>query len=77
LISCFKTSGAIPFVRSCVPQFGMAPETVSRVWGRALNPWNRDRTVGGSSGGEAGLIASRCSVLGFGSDIGGSIRIPA
>ncbi len=51
IISCLKASGVIPFVRSPAPQFGMAPETVSPVWGRALNPWNKDRSVGGSSGG--------------------------
>lgn len=42
-----------------------------------MNPWNKDRSSGGSTGGEGGLISSRCSVLGMGSDIGGSIRIPA
>ena len=47
------------------------------LWGRSLNPWNELRTVGGSSGGEAGLVAARCSALGVGSDVGGSIRIPS
>ena len=47
------------------------------IWGRSLNPWSADRTSGGSSGGEGALIAARCSPLGLGSDIGGSIRIPS
>lgn len=42
-----------------------------------MNPWNETRGIGGSSGGEGGLIAARCSALGIGSDVGGSIRIPA
>ena len=42
-----------------------------------MNPLNTQRTCGGSSGGEAGLIVARCSPVGIGSDIGGSIRIPS
>ena len=42
-----------------------------------MNPWDKVRSIGGSSGGEAGLIASHGSPLGLGSDIGGSLRIPA
>ena len=53
------------------------PESDNIVWGQAKNPYDTTRTPGGSSGGEAALIASRCSVIGLGSDIGGSIRIPA
>ena len=55
----------------------MLGETVNDVWGRAGNPWNRNKITGGSSGGEGALCATRCSVVGIGSDIGGSIRIPA
>ena len=67
----------IPFVRTNTPQFGMTSETVNNIWGRSLNPWNRNRCVGGSSGGEGGLLAAKGSPLGLGSDIGGSLRIPA
>ena len=56
---------------------GMSFESMNDLWGRSLNPWNNERAPGGSSGGEAGLISSRCSMLGIGSDIGGSLRIPA
>jgi fatty acid amide hydrolase len=47
------------------------------VYGRTNNPWNLDRTCGGSSGGEAAIIAARGSPLGLGNDLGGSIRIPS
>jgi fatty acid amide hydrolase len=69
--------GAIPFIRSNVPQAMMVPETDNNVFGRSFNPHNFGRTVGGSSGGEGGLIAAHASPLGIGTDIGGSIRIPA
>lgn len=52
-------------------------ETTNNLWGTTRNPWNKERCPGGSSGGEGALISSRCSFLGIGSDIGGSIRIPA
>ena len=69
-------AGAIPFITSNIPQCLMLNETTNRIYGRCKNPWNEKRTSGGSSGGEASLIASGCSPLGLGSDIGGSIRIP-
>ena len=49
----------------------MSPECYNRLFGRGKNPWNQERTPGGSSGGEAGLIAAKCSPFGFGTDIGG------
>jgi Asp-tRNA(Asn)/Glu-tRNA(Gln) amidotransferase A subunit family amidase len=51
--------------------------TENRVWGTALNPYDHSRTCGGSSGGDAGLISTRCVPFSVCSDIGGSIRIPA
>ena len=47
------------------------------MFGYCLNPWNRERSCGGSSGGESGLISSYCAPIGMGSDIGGSLRSPA
>lgn len=76
VVSSLRSVGAIPFVRSNVPQLLMLPESTNRVYGTALNPWDASRTSGGSSGGEGTLIASRASVVGVGTDIGGSIRIP-
>lgn len=52
-------------------------ECSNPLWGRTLNPYNEDYTCGGSSGGEAALIAMDGSPVGIGSDIGGSLRIPA
>mmetsp|Transcript_20771 Transcript_20771/g.38623 ORF Transcript_20771/g.38623 Transcript_20771/m.38623 type:complete len:574 (-) Transcript_20771:117-1838(-) len=68
---------AIPIVRGNVCQIMMWLESENFIFGRALNPWDLSRTVGGSSGGDAGLVAARCVVVGIGSDIGGSVRYPA
>ncbi|CAD8189600.1 unnamed protein product [Paramecium octaurelia] len=76
-VSLIKKARGIIFVRSNLPQLAMTFESINRIFGRSLNPWNKDRAVGGSSGGEAALQAARCSIIGIGSDIGGSIRIPA
>lgn len=52
-------------------------ETTNKIYGRAKNPWNIKRISGGSSGGEAGLVALRCNAFGIGSDAAGSIRMPS
>ncbi|CAG9335227.1 unnamed protein product [Blepharisma stoltei] len=77
VVQTLKDEGAIPFVRTNVPQGIMAIESANEIYGRSDNPWDPDFTVGGSSGGEAGLIACRGSPIGIGNDIGGSVRIPA
>jgi len=78
LISLLREEGgAIPFVRSNVPQAIMASEADNYIFGRTSNPYNRNFTCGGSSGGEGALIGGRCSCIGIGTDIAGSIRIPA
>jgi len=77
LIALLKARGAIPFIRSNVPQTLGILDCVNTIWGRGLNPWNHQRSIGGSSGGEGGLIAARCSPIGLGSDALGSVRIPA
>lgn len=77
LVKLLRRAGYIPFVRTNVPQLLLMPESENIVWGQSKNPYDITRTPGGSSGGEGSLIASRCSFLGLGSDIGGSIRIPA
>jgi Asp-tRNA(Asn)/Glu-tRNA(Gln) amidotransferase A subunit family amidase len=51
----------------------MMPDSENRVWGISCNPYDITRTTGGSSGGEGALIASHCSVMGLGSDIGNDI----
>lgn len=76
ILEFLKNEGAIPFIRSNVPQAYMWMESCNDIYGRADNPWNLEFTPGGSSGGESGLIACRASPLGIGTDIGGSIRVP-
>ena len=77
LVAVARAAGAIPFVRTNVPQLLMLPETFNAIWGTASNPYDLARTPGGSSGGEGALIGARGSPLGLGTDVGGSIRIPA
>lgn len=76
-IAMVRQTGAIPFVRTTTPQLLMAPETASDLWGTTNNPYDGSRTPGGSSGGEAALVGALGSPLGIGTDIGGSLRIPA
>ncbi|KAF9479766.1 amidase [Pholiota conissans] len=77
LVQILYASGAVPFVRTNVPQTLMWGETHNNVFGRTLNPYNRSLTPGGSSGGEGALLAMKGSPLGVGTDIGGSLRIPS
>jgi Asp-tRNA(Asn)/Glu-tRNA(Gln) amidotransferase A subunit family amidase len=77
LVSRLKRAGAIVLGNTTVPEFLMAWETHSALYGRTNSPWDPERTPGGSSGGEAAAIAAGCSAAGIGSDGGGSIRVPA
>jgi Asp-tRNA(Asn)/Glu-tRNA(Gln) amidotransferase A subunit family amidase len=77
LVSRLKAAGAIVLGNTTVPEFLMAWETHSALYGTTNSPWDLERTPGGSSGGEAAAIASCCSAAGIGSDGGGSIRVPA
>lgn len=77
LVRRLRRAGAILLGNSNAPEFLMAYETDNPLYGRTNNPWDLERTPGGSSGGEAAAIAARCSAGGIGSDGGGSIRIPA
>lgn len=70
-------AGAVPICKTNVPQTMMALDSHNNVFGRVLNPLNTRLTAGGSSGGEAALMAMKGSALGVGTDIGGSIRVPA
>ncbi|KAJ5040893.1 uncharacterized protein L3040_005452 [Drepanopeziza brunnea f. sp. 'multigermtubi'] len=69
--------GAVLYCKTSVPHTLMAGETVNNIIGYTWNPKNRNLATGGSSGGEGALIALKGSPVGFGTDIGGSIRIPA
>ncbi|KAJ8095263.1 hypothetical protein PM082_010486 [Marasmius tenuissimus] len=68
--------GGIPIIKTNVPQTMFSFECNNPLWGRTLNPHNDAYTCGGSSGGEAALLALDGAVFGVGSDIGGSLRMP-
>jgi Asp-tRNA(Asn)/Glu-tRNA(Gln) amidotransferase A subunit family amidase len=72
-----RAAGGIVIARTNVPEFGMSHETDNLRYGRTNNPIDPRRTAGGSSGGEAALVASGGSAVGLGTDVGGSIRYPA
>ena len=72
-----KGAGGILLGKTNMPEFALWWETDNEVFGRTCNPWNPERTAGGSSGGETAAIASGLSPLGLGTDLGGSIRAPA
>ncbi len=77
VVARLRRAGAILLGKTNTPEFLMSYETDNFVTGRTNNPWDVERTAGGSSGGEAAAIASGCSPGGVGSDGGGSIRVPA
>ncbi|KAJ1335043.1 Amidase [Microdochium nivale] len=77
LAELLRDSGAVFYVKTNVPTAMMIAESVNNTFGRTLHPQNRRCTSGGSSGGESALIAFRGSPIGVGTDIGGSLRIPA
>ena len=64
-------------MKTNVPQIGFTAESNNNIFGRATNPWDLARTSGGSSGGEGGIQAISAAVVGLGSDLGGSVRIPS
>ncbi|KZS94601.1 amidase signature enzyme [Sistotremastrum niveocremeum HHB9708] len=77
LVRQAKAAGAIIIAKTNVPQTMLSFECANPLWGRTTNPWSSAHTSGGSSGGEGAVLALDGSALGFGSDIGGSLRIPA
>src|SRR5262249_27776017 len=76
-VARFKAAGGILLGKTNTPEFAFWWETGNLVFGYTSNPWDLNRTTGGSSGGEAAAIAARLSPLGLGSDVGGSIRAPS
>jgi len=77
VVARMRAAGAIVLGKTNVPEFCLAFETNNGVYGRTNNPYDTTRTPGGSSGGEAAIIAAGGSPLGLGSDTGGSIRLPS
>jgi aspartyl-tRNA(Asn)/glutamyl-tRNA(Gln) amidotransferase subunit A len=76
-VARFKNAGAILIAKTNLPEFSYAAETDNLLTGRTNNPWNPDRTPGGSSGGESAAIAAGMSPIGIGSDVAISVRGPA
>ena len=77
LVGRYKRAGLVIFGKTTSPELGLTTTTESIVYGQTRNPWNLDRTSGGSSGGAAAVVASRIVPMAHGSDGGGSIRVPA
>ena len=77
LVARLRKSGAVPIARTNLPELLFAFESDNYVFGRTSNPYDLTRTAGGSSGGEAALIAAGGSPMGLGSDCAGSVRLPA
>ncbi|WP_433225650.1 amidase [Microtetraspora malaysiensis] len=77
IIERIVAAGGIVHARTTTPEFCCAGFTHSKLWGITRNPWNLDYSPGGSSGGSGAALASGTATLATGSDIGGSIRMPA
>ncbi|XP_072853687.2 vitamin D3 hydroxylase-associated protein isoform X1 [Pogona vitticeps] len=77
IVKVLKKQGAIPFVKTNVPQSMVNYDCSNLIFGQTINPLNHKKSPGGSSGGEGALIAAGGSILGFGTDVAGSIRLPS
>lgn len=77
VVARLRAAGALILGTTNCPEFLMAYETANLLHGRTRNPWDLERTPGGSSGGESAAIAAGMSAAGLGSDSGGSVRVPA
>lgn len=76
-VGLLRRAGAVVFGKTNLPYLAGDFQSYNEVYGLSRNPWDPSRTVGGSSGGAAGALASGMTLLELGSDIGGSIRCPA
>ncbi|TPX12803.1 uncharacterized protein E0L32_006683 [Thyridium curvatum] len=77
LVDLLLSLGAVIVAKTNVPQTLSSLDSINNVFGRTMNPINRLCTAGGSSGGEGVMIAMKSSLIGVGTDLGGSVRIPA
>jgi Asp-tRNA(Asn)/Glu-tRNA(Gln) amidotransferase A subunit family amidase len=77
MVARLREAGAIPLARTNLPDFAFRWDSVSGVGGHTRNPWDPTRTPGGTSGGEAVAPATGMRSLGFGNNLGGSLRSPS
>jgi len=77
LVTNIESRGGVVLAKSNTPEFGAGANTFNEVFGKTRNPWNTDLTCGGSSGGSGAALAAGQIWLATGSDLGGSLRIPA
>lgn len=77
LVRRFKSTGVIVVGKTSTPEFGIVPYTEPELFGPTNNPWDLERTVGGSSGGSGAVVAAGMVPFASGGDGGGSIRIPS
>ena len=77
IVERLRAAGAILVAKTTTPEFAISSFTESPLWGITRNPWDPKRTAGGSSGGSAVAVATGCVPLAEGSDMEGSVRIPA
>ncbi|KAL2870054.1 amidase signature domain-containing protein [Aspergillus lucknowensis] len=77
VVQLLESMGAVLYAKTNVPQSLMMSDSYNHVFGQSVNAFNRKLISGGSSGGEGALVGAGGSVLGIGTDIGGSIRVPS
>lgn len=77
LVAALRAAGFVLVAKTNTPELGLVPTTEPRAWGPTRNPWDTERSPGGSSGGSAAAVASGMVAMGHANDGGGSIRIPA
>ncbi|MCY3877823.1 MAG: amidase [Rhodobacteraceae bacterium] len=77
IVRRFKEAGAIIIGKTTTPEFAYSSFTRSPLWGKTSNPWDPSRCAGGSSGGSGVAVTTGCVALAEGTDMGGSVRIPA
>ncbi|KAL9030441.1 MAG: hypothetical protein Q9196_001446 [Gyalolechia fulgens] len=77
MVKILKDAGAVPYVKTNLPVTLLSFESTNDVWGRTTNPHNPKYSPGGSTGGESALLAYGGGRIGLGSDVAGSVRVPA
>lgn len=77
VVQRLKAAGALVLGKTNVPEFAAGGNTFNELFGRTRNPWNPDRSAGGSTGGGAAALATGMIALAEGTDLGGSLRMPA